>query len=133
MIWKSKSLFAQLHLMVQRLDPLAWYAAFASRWNCKSTCPKQHLQWKYCDINWCGYSCSKQESNQAHRLFQCKWWQGERDDGCQMEKLRVSSPSIFSTRAKISASLPKKFCKLSIFRLHVKLVTLLLQTFVTHY
>ena len=41
-------------LMAQRLDPLAWYAAFAWRRNCKTFCSKEHLQWRYCDLNWCG-------------------------------------------------------------------------------
>ena len=103
---KTKSLFP----LVQRLDTLAWYTAFAWRWNYKTTCPKEHLQWIYCDLNWCGYICNKQEFNHAQMPLQRNWWQVDRDDGWHMD-----SPPVFFTRAKDFVSLPKMFCKINIF------------------
>ena len=50
---KSK-VFLLNDLMAQRLDPLASYAAFVWERNCKTFCSKEHLQWPYCDLNWCG-------------------------------------------------------------------------------
>ena len=70
--------FAQWLSMVRRLDPLVWCTAFAWRLNCKTTCLKEYLEWRYCDLTWRGYICNKQESNQVQRPLQCKWWQGDR-------------------------------------------------------
>ena len=106
--------FAQWLSMVRRLDPLVWCTAFAWRLNCKTTCLKEYLEWRYCDLTWRGYICNKQESNQVQRPLQCKWWQGDRNDGCQMEKLWVSQ-SILTARAKKSASLHKMFTSTKIY------------------